>query len=232
VTASFPDPLNDGPAAFGGGVLVVGLGRFGESVARGLVALDVEVLAVDADEEIVQRLAPEIPNIVQADATNARALRQIGGDQFPRAVVGIASNVEASVLATLAIKDELEIPTIWAKALSEPHAKILEALGVHRVIQPESEMGARVARGLARGVTDYIRIEDDYALVEIAAPRSLLGRPLGQTGIRSRYGVTIVSVKPPHGSFQHCDVDTVLVEGELILVAGRPENLDRLIRQA
>lgn len=232
MTEPLTDPFVDGPATFASGVLVVGLGRFGESVARGLVALDVEVLAVDADEEIVQRLAPEIPNIVQADGTNARALRQIGGDQFQRAVVGIASNVEASVLATLAIKDELKIPTIWAKALSQPHAKILEALGVQRVIQPESEMGARVARGLARGVTDYIRIEDDYALVEIEAPRSLIGRPLGQTGVRSRYGVTIVSIKPPHGRFQHCDVDTVLEEGELILVAGRPEDLDRLIRQA
>ncbi len=220
------------PAPLTGGVLVVGLGRFGEAVARGLVQLDVEVLAVDLDGDIVQRLAGEIPNVVQADCTSAAALRQIGADQFRRAVVAIASNVEASVLTTLALRDDLRIPQIWAKALTSAHAKILERVGVDRVIQPEREMGERTARGLARGVTDYLRIEDDYALVEIVAPRSLLGRPLRETKLRSRYGVTIVSVKPPGGRFQHADAECVLEEDELILVAGRPEDLDRLVRQA
>jgi trk system potassium uptake protein TrkA len=93
-------------------------------------------------------------------------------------------------------------------------------------------MGLRTARGIARGVTDYIRIEDDFVLAEIVAPATLTGRPLGESGIRSRFNVTVVSVKPPGGSFCHAGLETVLEPGELILVSGRPEDLDRFISEA
>lgn len=212
----------------GGGVLVVGLGRFGESLARALAEQGVEVLAVDSDAEIVQRLSGDLPNVAQADATNCRALRQLGAEQFTRGVVAIANNIESSVLATLALKDELKIPEVWAKALSQEHATILERMGVDRVIQPERDMGIRAARGLARGVTDYLRIEEDYALVEIEVPSALVGVRLGDSGLRNQFGVTVVSVKPPGGRFGYADVNTLLEADELILVAGRPEDLDRL----
>lgn len=210
-------------------MIVIGLGRFGESLARGLVQQGIEVLAIDFDEEIVQRLAGDIPNVVQADGTSARALRQVGAEQFSRAVVAIASNIEASVLATLVLIDELRIPTVWAKAISLDHAKILERVGVQRVIQPEHDMGNRTARSIARRVTDYFHVEDDFALVEMVAPQRYLGRPLGESGIRAEYGVTIVSIKPPGGQFHHADQSTVLQEGELILLAGRPSDLDRFV---
>jgi trk system potassium uptake protein TrkA len=214
------------------GVLVVGLGRFGEALARGLVDQGIEVLAVDFDEDIVQRVSGEIPNVVQADATSARALRQIGAEQFSRAVVAIATNIEASVLATLALIDELKIPTVWAKALTMEHAKILERVGVQRVIQPEHDMGQRTARSIIRRVDDYFHVEDNFALVEMSAPQHYLNRPLGKTGIRAKYGVTIVSIKPPGGEFQHADQDTVLQAGELILLAGKPSDLDRFVADA
>ena len=210
------------------GVLVIGLGRFGEAVARTLCEQGIDVLAVDFDPEIVQRLSADIPNIVQADATSARALRQVGAEQFERAVVAIATNIESSVLATLALKDDLKIPQVWTKAISREHARILERMGTDRVIQPEREMGVRTAQGLAQGVTDYIRIEENFALVEMEAPESFLGKPLGQSGIRNKYGITIVSVKPPGGVFRHTDANTVLERGELILIAGTPAQLDRL----
>jgi trk system potassium uptake protein TrkA len=210
------------------GVLVIGLGRFGEAVARTLCEQGIDVLAVDFDPEIVHRLSADLPNIVQADATSSRALRQVGAEQFERAVVAIATNIESSVLATLALKDDLKIPQVWTKAISKEHAKILERMGTDRVIQPEHEMGVRTAQGLAQGVTDYIRIEEDFALVEMEAPESFLGKPLGQSGIRNEYGITIVSVKPPGGVFRHTDANTVLERGELILIAGTPAQLDRL----
>jgi trk system potassium uptake protein TrkA len=209
-------------------VLVIGLGRFGEAVARTLCEQGIDVLAVDFDPEIVQRLSAEIPHIVQADATSTRALRQIGAEQFQRAVVAIATNIESSVLATLALKDDLKIPQVWTKAISKEHARILERVGTDRVIQPELEMGVRTAQGLAQGVTDYIRIEENFALVEMEAPDSFLGKPLGESGIRNKYGITIVSVKPAGGVFRHTDANTVLERGELILIAGTPEQLDRL----
>jgi trk system potassium uptake protein TrkA len=214
------------------GVIVVGLGRFGEAVARELVHQGVQVLAMDEDPEIVARLANELPDVVQADATNAAALRQAGAESFQRAVVAIATNVEASVLAAVALLDDLGMREVWAKALSAQHARILERVGVHRVVQPEHEMGLRTARGLARGVTDYVRIEDDFALVEIRTPQSLIGKTLGESGIRSRFKVTVVSVKPAGGSFHHAGLDTVLGADELILVAGRPEDLDEFIAEA
>lgn len=210
------------------GVLVVGLGRFGEAVALTLVEQNIDVLAIDFDGDIVQRLAGEIPNVVQADATSARALREAGAEQFDQAVVAIATNVESSVLATLVLKEELRIPTIWAKAISKPHARILESMGVQLVVQPEHEMGIRTARSIAQGVTDYFRIEDNFALVEMEVPSSLVGRSLGEIEIRRNYGVTIVSVKPPQGEFQHATVDTVLERGEMMLVAGKPADLERL----
>jgi trk system potassium uptake protein TrkA len=210
------------------GVLVVGLGRFGEAVALTLVDQGVDVLAIDLDEDIVQRLSGEIPNVVQADATSARALRQAGAEQFDHAVVAIATNVESSVLATLVLKEELRIPTIWAKAISKPHARILESMGVQLVVQPEHEMGIRTARSIAQGVTDYFRIEENFALVEMEVPASLVGQSLGEIEIRRKYGVTIVSVKPPRGQFQYATADTVLERGEMMLVAGTPRDLERL----
>lgn len=214
------------------GVLIVGLGRFGEALARGLIDQGIEVLAVDFDEDIVQRLSGDIPNVVQADGTSARALRQIGAEQFSRAVVAIATNIEASVLATLALIDDLKTPTVWAKALSLEHAKILDRVGVQRVIQPEHDMGQRTARSIARRVTDYFHVEDNFALVEMEAPKRYVGKPLGESGIRAKYGVTIVSIKPPDGEFQHADQATVLHPGELILLAGKPINLDRFVADA
>lgn len=225
------NPANQG-AADRSGVLIVGLGRFGEALARGLVEQGIEVLAVDSDDEIVQKLAGEIPNVVQVDGTSSRALRQVGAEQFTRAVVAIATNIEASVLAALALIDELKIPTVWAKAISLEHAKILERVGVQRVIQPEHDMGNRTARSIARRVTDYFHVEDNFALVEMVAPQRFLGRPLGETGIRAKYGVTIVSIKPPGGEFHHADQTAMLQEGELILLAGTPANLDRFVADA
>lgn len=225
------NPANQG-APDRSGVLIIGLGRFGEALARGLVQQGIEVLAVDFDEEIVQRLAGDVPNVVQVDGTSARALRQVGAEQFSRAVVAIASNIEASVLTTLVLIDELKMPTVWAKAISLEHAKILERVGVQRVIQPEHDMGNRTARSIARRVTDYFHVEDDFALVEMVAPHRYLNKPLGETGIRARYGVTIVSIKPPGGRFVHADQSTVLQEGELILLAGRPTDLDRFVAEA
>lgn len=214
------------------GVLVVGLGRFGEALCRGLIEQGIDVLAVDFDEDIVQRVAGDIPNVVQADATSARALRQVGAESFTRAVVAIATNIEASVLATLALIDELRIPTVWAKALSLEHAKILERVGAQRVIQPEHDMGQRTARSIARRVTDYFTVEENFALVEMVMPTRYVGTRLGETGIRAKYGVTVVSLKHPGGMFEHTDQSTVPRPDDLVLLAGHPKDLDRFVADA
>ena len=136
------------------------------------------------------------------------------------------------MLSALVLIDEFKIPMVWAKALSLDHAKILERVGVTRVIQPEHDMGQRTAMSIARRVTDYFHVEDNFALVEMEAPKRYLGRALGDLGIRNKYGVTIVSIKPPGGEFQHADQTTILQPGELILLAGKPASLDAFVIDA
>ena len=140
-------------------VLVIGLGRFGSSVAKSLVRLGHEVLAVDERPDIVQKFAGEFTHIVSADSTDTEALRQIGAEQFRRAVVGIGTDIEASVLTVLSLSD-LGVAEIWAKAISGKHAAILERVGATHVVRPESDMGKRVAHLVTGTMTDYIEFDD------------------------------------------------------------------------
>ncbi|WP_309972310.1 TrkA family potassium uptake protein [Aeromicrobium panaciterrae] len=130
---------------------MIGLGRFGMSVAESLVRLGHEVLAVDENPEIVQRLAGEFTHIVAADSTDTEALKQIDAGSFGLAVVGIGTDIEASVLTVMSLVD-LGISDVWAKAINDKHARLLERVGATHVVRPESAMGERVAH-LATGAT-------------------------------------------------------------------------------
>ena len=207
-------------------VLVVGLGRFGSAVATTLVSRRREVLAVDHDDERVRRFADQVTHAVRADATDTLALQQLGVGDFPLAVVGIGSHVEASVLATSALVD-LGVTTIWAKAISAEHGRILERIGAHRVVYPESEAGERVAHLVSEHLLDYIRFDDDFVLVKMVVPRSVAGLSLADAHLRRSHRVTVVGVKPPGGSFTYATPDTVLVEGSTLAVAGVDADIER-----
>ena len=203
----------------GGEVLVVGLGRFGSALARTLVEMGHQVLGVDADPRIVQEHASLLTHTVEADSTNAEVLRQLGADEFDIAVVGIGGDIEASVLTTAALAD-LGLSHIWAKAVSEAHGRILERVGAHRVVFPEHDMGERVAHLVTGRMMEYIELDENFAIVETAVPRELVGKTLADAGVRARYGVTIVCVKPVGGGFTYATPDTTIAEGDLLLVAG------------
>lgn len=210
------------------GVLVIGLGRFGTSLAQTLDEFGVYVLAVDADDHVVQRVGSTLSHTAAADGTSIDALRQLGADQFDRAVVAIATNVEASVLACLTLQD-LGVQHIWAKALSEPHRRLLEKIGIDHVVQPEHDMGERMAHQLFSGVTDYLEVDEDFAIIEVEAPPKLIGTGLAESGVRDSYGVTIVCIKPRGGSFSYVTADTVVLDGDLLLVAGTPRQLEHFV---
>jgi trk system potassium uptake protein TrkA len=199
--------------------LVIGLGRFGRVLAENLVLLGHEVLAVDVSPKVVQDCADELTHIVRADATDIDALRQLGAADFSRAVVAIGSDIQASILSTYALVD-LGIPAIWAKAITPEHGAILERVGAHRVIFPERDMGVRVAHSMVGRTVDYIELDENFVLIETTAPREIVGRTLREAEIRSRYGVTIVCVKPPGGAFTYATPDTVLQLGDLVVIAG------------
>jgi trk system potassium uptake protein TrkA len=199
--------------------LVIGLGRFGRTLATTLVRLGNEVLGVDASPRVVQACAVDLTHVVQADATDMEALRQLGAEDFGRAAVAIGTDIQASILATYALVD-LGVPRIWAKAVTAEHGAILERVGAHRVIFPELEMGERVAHTMVGRTIDYVELDDDFVLIETTAPRDVSGATLRDAALRRRYEVTVVAVKPPGGPFTYATPETVVNPGDLMVVAG------------
>jgi trk system potassium uptake protein TrkA len=200
-------------------VLVVGLGRFGGSVATELLILGFEVLGVDSDMGRVQSLADELTHVVQADTTDEETLRHLGAADFRLAVVGIGTDIEASVLTTAALAD-IGCPNIWAKAVTKQHGRILERVGAHHVVFPEHEMGQRVAHLVGGRIIDWFQLDREFAMVETEAPGELIGRSLADVGVRARYDVTVVCVKPVGQGFTYATANTVLSKGDVLVVAG------------
>ena len=208
---------------------VLGLGRFGGAVASELVRLGFDVLGVDHIESNVQYYMEAITHVVQADGTSAGVLRQLGVDDMAHAIVAIGSDLEASILATAAL-DELGVPAIWAKAISRQHGRILQRVGAHHVVYPEHDMGHQVAHMIGGRIFDWFQLDENFALVETVVPAALVGRTLGTSGIRERYNVTIVCVKPAGGTFTYAAVDTVLSAGDLLVVAGETSAAEAFAR--
>jgi trk system potassium uptake protein TrkA len=207
-------------------VLVIGLGRFGAGTAGQLDRLDREVLAVDADQALVQKWADRVTHAVQADARSIDALRQIGAQDFSVAVVAVGSSIEASVLITANLVD-LKIPQIWAKAISQSHGKILERIGANHVIYPEAEAGERVAHLVSGRMLDFIEFDDDFALVKMYPPKPVRGRTLAEASVRKKYNITVVGVKSPGKPFTYAMPETVVSNRDLIIVSGSEADIER-----
>jgi trk system potassium uptake protein len=210
-------------------VAVIGLGRFGTALAFELARTGTEVLAVDHRPDIVQRLSGQLGQVVVADSTDIDALQEIGIGDFNRAVVAIGNDLEASILTT-ALLAELEIRDIWAKAVSQQQATILERIGAHHVVLPEQDMGQRVAHLVAGRLLDWVVLDPQWVFAKTKPPRELVGVPLGQSGLRKKHHVTVVSVKPENQtSYTHADYDTTLTYGAEIVIAGRPDDVERFV---
>ncbi|GGL27359.1 TrkA family potassium uptake protein [Phycicoccus endophyticus] len=209
-----------------GGVAVLGLGRFGKALALELEHDGVEVLGIDHDAKRVQDLAGRLTHVVQADTTDVEALRQLSVGEFRRAVIGIGSDIEASVLTAFVLRS-LGVRTIWAKATTESQGKILEQVGVHHVVRPEFDMGRRVAHLVRGRMMDYIEFDDGYAIVKTTPPESILGKTLGEAGVRSRWGVTIVGVKNRGQDFTYAVPETVVEAGDVVIVSGDRAKVER-----
>jgi trk system potassium uptake protein TrkA len=209
-----------------GGVAVMGLGRFGKSLALELVEEGVDVLGIDRDPAVVQRMAGRLTHAVEADTTNEEAMRQLSVHEFDRAVIGVGTDLEASILSA-SIVVNFGVPHVWAKAISHSHAKILSQVGVHHVVRPEHDMGKRVAHLVRGRMLDYIEFDDGYAIVKTVPPRRLQGLPLSESVPRTKYGVTIVGVKRSGLEFTHATPDTVVEPGDLIIVSGARDKVEQ-----
>ena len=207
-------------------VLVAGLGRFGSSVAETLLALGRDVLGVDADAEVVQRYSGRFAHVVEADTTDAEALEQLGASEFKRAVVGIGTDIEASILTTSALVD-LGVEEVWAKAVTTAHGRILERVGAHCVVYPEKESGERIAHRVTGRMLDYLGLDENFALVETNTPTELVGKTLGESEVRRRFGITVVCIKSVGEVFTYATADTQVRPGDILVVAGETEKVER-----
>lgn len=203
--------------------LVIGLGRFGTAVAATLDRLGREVLAVEHNPNTVRQWSGRIP-LIEADATDMEALEQLGATEFGTAVVGVASSLEASVLITSNLV-ELGIGQIWAKAISATHGRILHRIGANHVVYPEYDAGQRAAHLVSGRMLDYIEMEKNgFSIIKMRPPHELHGFAIGQSKVRSRYGVNIIGLMSPGEHFEYATPQT-MVGAEDILVVGGDANL-------
>ncbi len=174
---------------------VIGLGRFGTSVATTLYEMGYEVLAVDNDENRIQEFSDQVTHVIQADTTDEESLIALGIRNFDVVIVAIGENVQANILTALQVK-EMGVPYVVAKASNSLHGKLLQKIGVDRVVYPERDMGKRVAHNLvSNSVLDYIELSPELSIVEVSAPNKLHGKTLMETDLRAKYEINVVAIK-------------------------------------
>lgn len=208
--------------------IVIGLGRFGLSVAKTLYALDNDVLVIDSNEEAVQEIADSVTHAVQMDATDEGALRSLGIRNFDVAVITIGKDIQSSIMVTLLIK-ELGVKYIIAKAHNELHAKVLYKIGADRVILPEKDMGVRVAHNLvSSSILDYIELSPDYSIAEIVSPGEWHGKTLRELNVRVKYGINVMAIKKEKDINVSPGADDRVEPGDIIVAIGGSDDLSKL----
>jgi trk system potassium uptake protein TrkA len=208
-------------------VAVLGLGRFGQSVARELTRLGHEVLAVDVDERRVAEIADAVTHAVQADLTDGDALAELGLGQFETVVIAMSSSLEASILATAHVR-QLGGRRVIAKAASELHGSILRRVGATRVVYPERETGQRLAHSFAApAVLDYLDVAPGYGIARVRVDVGLDGRRIGELGLDERALTVLALHRGGRVTLNPADGEP-LRAGDDLIVAGRDEDLEHL----
>ena len=208
--------------------IVLGLGRFSSSVATTLVELGHEVLGVDNDEERVNELKDKITQVVQADITDERALKELGVKNFDTAIVGIGSDLETSILVTMMLK-EMGVKYIIAKAQNNLHAKVLEKIGVDKIVFPERDMGRRIANILVTpNIKEYIELEPDYSIIEIEALPEFVDKTLGELDLQNKYGISALAIKTGNSFNISPRAKDVIKKDDFLIVIGDTKTITKL----
>ena len=208
--------------------IVLGLGRFGSAIATTLVELGQEVLGVDNDEEKVNDLKDKITQAVQADITEERALKELGVSNFDTAVVAIGSNLETSILVTMMLK-EMGLKYIIAKAQNNLHAKVLEKIGVDKIVFPERDMGRRIANNLVTpNIKDYIELEPDYSISEIEALPEFVNKTLRQLDLQNKYGINVLAIKRGANFNISPKAKDIIKRDDFLIVIGEAKRITEL----
>ena len=209
---------------------VIGLGRFGSSLALTLVGRGYTVVGIDRDRALVQEFADELTQTVALDATDEDALRAIDIASFDTVVVAIGADFESNLMATVALKS-LGVRHIVCKALSERQQAILLKVGADRVVLPEYEAGQRLAYSLTMPLLlDQLVLDANHTITELRTPASFVGRSLRQVDLRGRFAITLLAIKRQEEFLISPSADVIMQEEDLLVVIGSNANLDRLTR--
>ena len=206
--------------------IVIGLGLFGAEVARKLCQLGCEVLAMDVRNDLVQQVSGDVTHAVVADGQDKEVLRALGAGNFDCAIIAIGDDLAASVLTTMNLS-ELGVPYIVCKAHDETHRRVLEKLGVNRVVIPECEFGGKLARSLSsHNVLDYIELSEDYGILEVPAPKSWVGKTILELNVRAKLGVNIIAVKNGEKTNVSPSANYKILAGDIMVVLGDNKALE------
>lgn len=206
--------------------VVIGLGLFGQAIARQLCMLGAEVLAMDVRSDLVQQVANDVTYAVVGDAQDKEVLRALGVRDMDCAIVSIGDDLAASVLITMNLM-ELEVPYIVCKAHDETHKKVLEKLGANRVVIPEQENAQRLGRSLhSHNVLEYIELSEDYGILELPAPKSWVGKTLKELNVRAKLGVNIIAVESGEKTNVSPSADYQIQEKDIMVVLGDNYSLE------
>ena len=207
---------------------VIGLGRFGSSLALTLARMGYDVLAVDTNEEKVNNIMDRVTHAVQVDAMDEQALRALGIRNFDVVIVAIGQDVQSNILVTVMLKD-MGVKKVVSKAITELHGKVLERVGADKVIFPERDMGVRVAQALvSKNIMDQINLSPDYSIIEMTAPYGLFGKTLAEGALRVKHGVTVLAIRRGNDVIISPGAKQVVREGDVLVVVGRNNKLKDL----
>jgi trk system potassium uptake protein TrkA len=205
---------------------IIGLGRFGSNLAKELMEQGYEVLGVDKNEEIVNDLSDQLTHTVVADSTDEDVLRSLGVRNLDCVIVSIGDNIQANIMTTIILK-ELEVKMIVAKAMTDLHARVLEKIGVNRIIHPERDMAIRVAHQLVSpNLLDYIELSRDYTIAEISVPERLSGMTLKQLDPRAKYGCSVVAINKAGGVIIAPNASDTVYEHDIMVIIGKNEQIE------
>ena len=209
------------------GYAVIGLGRFGASIVRELIELEMDVLAVDIDENRVNEYADIATKSAIGDTTDERVLKNLGLGNFDNVIVAIGDNIQSSILTTLLLKD-LGVKHVSVKAQNNYHARVLDKIGADMVIHPERDMGKRIAHKLAStSVLDYLELSDEHSIVEIRAQENLADQSLLDLDIRAEYGVSVIAIKRDEDIIVSPDPTVNIQRDDILIVIGDDQDLTR-----
>lgn len=210
--------------------VVIGCGRFGQSVAKALFSLGINVMAIDIDEEKILEISSEVNQAVQADVMDESVLKELGVNKFDVAIISIGSNLEASIMATLMTK-QLGVKKVIAKAQNEIHSEVLLKVGADRVVFPERDMGVRLAHNLvSTNILDFIELSPEYSIVEIVAIKDWENKMLKELRLPTKYGINVMAIKRNENINISPYADDIIKEGDILVVIGNTKDIRRVER--